>query len=272
MDGVASPGTLTTVSRSDHIHPTDISRAPVNHASGSTQYGQATDSLYGHVIVDSNVSDASINQVQNKVIKKYVDDTVAGLDVSAIELSQSETVSSISESDGKISVTKQGIQILEAQVTNLPEDLIAIRNNADRIESESKSRDATLQDNIDTVQSNLDAEVDRATDAENTLQNNINTETQSRILADDSLSETINTTKTYLEEKIDSNTGRIVVLEETVETVKDMNESIQSIQATRTQENYQQRFVLSFEPEFDSANNVTRYKPIFTTMDDGELS
>lgn len=272
MDGVASPGTLTTVSRSDHIHPTDISRAPVNHASGSTQYGQATDSLYGHVIVDSNVSDASINPVQNKVIKKYVDDTVAGLDVSAIELSQSETVSSISESDGKISVTKQGIQILEAQVTNLPEDLIAIRNNADRIESESKSRDATLQDNIDTVQSNLDAEVDRATDAENTLQNNINTETQSRILADDSLSETINTTKTYLEEKIDSNTGRIVVLEETVETVKDMNESIQSIQATRTQENYQQRFVLSFEPEFDSANNVTGYKPIFTTMDDGELS
>ena len=272
MDGVASPGTLTTVSRSDHIHPTDISRAPVNHASGSTQYGQATDSLYGHVIVDSNVSDASINPVQNKVIKKYVDDTVAGLDVSAIELSQSETVSSISESDGKISVTKQGIQILEAQVTNLPEDLIAIRNNADRIESESKSRDATLQDNIDTVQSNLDAEVDRATDAENTLQNNINTETQNRILADDSLSETINTTKTYLEEKIDSNTGRIVVLEETVETVKDMNESIQSIQATRTQENYQQRFVLSFEPEFDSANNVTGYKPIFTTMDDGELS
>ena len=272
MDGVASPGTLTTVSRSDHIHPTDISRAPVNHASGSTQYGQATDSLYGHVIVDSNVSDASINPVQNKIIKKYVDDTVAGLDVSAIELSQSETVSSISESDGKISVTKQGIQILEAQVTNLPEDLIAIRNNADRIESESKSRDATLQDNIDTVQSNLDAEVDRATDAENTLQNNINTETQSRSLADDSLSETINTTKTYLEEKIDSNTGRIVVLEETVETVKDMNESIQSIQATRTQENYQQRFVLSFEPEFDSANNVTGYKPIFTTMDDGELS
>ena len=272
MDGVASPGTLTTVSRSDHIHPTDISRAPVNHASGSTQYGQATDSLYGHVIVDSNVSDASINPVQNKIIKKYVDDTVAGLDVSAIELSQSETISSISESDGKISVTKQGIQILEAQVTNLPEDLIAIRNNADRIESESKSRDATLQDNIDTVQSNLDAEVDRATDAENTLQNNINTETQNRILADDSLSETIDTTKTYLEEKIDSNTGRIVVLEETVETVKDMNESIQSIQATRTQENYQQRFVLSFEPEFDSANNVTGYKPIFTTMDDGELS
>ena len=272
MDGVASPGTLTTVSRSDHIHPTDISRAPVNHASGSTQYGQATDSLYGHVIVDSNVSDASINPVQNKVIKKYIDDTVAGLDVSAIELSQSETVSSISESDGKISVTKQVIQILEAQVTNLPEDLIAIRNNADRIESESKDRDNNLQVNIDTVQSNLDAEVDRATDAENTLQNNINTETQNRILADDSLSETINTTKTYLEEKIDSNTGKIVVLEETVETVKDMNESIQSIQATRTQENYQQRFVLSFEPEFDSANNVTGYKPIFTTMDDGELS
>ena len=272
MDGVASPGTLTTVSRSDHIHPTDISRAPVNHASGSTQYGQATDSLYGHVIVDSSVSDASINPVQNKIIKKYVDDTVSGLDVSAIELSQSETVSSISESDGKISATKQGIQILEAQVTNLPEDLIAIRNNADRIESESKSRDATLQDNIDTVQSNLDAEVDRAEGAEADLQEKIDAEAKSRSDADDSLSETINTTKTYLEEKIDSNTGRIVVLEETVETVKDMNESIQSIQSTRTQENYQQRFVLSFEPEFDSANNVIGYKPIFTTMDDGELS
>lgn len=49
MDGTAAPGTSTTYSRGDHVHPTDTSRAPTNHAKNDTTYGAASTSNYGHV-------------------------------------------------------------------------------------------------------------------------------------------------------------------------------------------------------------------------------
>ena len=271
MDGEATPGNSNYVARYDHKHPTDTSRAPLNHASGSTQYGVATTSEYGHVQVDNVITDASENPVQNKIIKKYVDDSIAELDVSATNLQQSETVLSISETDGKISVTKQNIQISQNQVTSLSDDLTAIRNNANRIESESKGRDTELQSNINTVQSNLDMEIDRATTAEATLQSNITSEASTRSAADESLSTKIDTVEINLQNNIDSNSSRIAVLENTIETVANMNESIEQIKETINETNYQRRFVLSFEPELDSVGNVVGYKPIFTTMDDGIL-
>lgn len=48
-NGTAAVGTATTVSRSDHVHPTDTSRAPMSHASSATTYGVGTTADYGHV-------------------------------------------------------------------------------------------------------------------------------------------------------------------------------------------------------------------------------
>lgn len=62
-DGTASAGSASTVSRSDHVHPTDDTRAPKSHASSATTYGAATTSNYGHVKIsngDCN-SVASVN-------------------------------------------------------------------------------------------------------------------------------------------------------------------------------------------------------------------
>lgn len=73
MNGSAIAGSSVKVSREDHIHPTDTSRAPVNHASASTTYGVATKTNYGHVKVDDAVSTTSTNTIQTNIITKYVD-------------------------------------------------------------------------------------------------------------------------------------------------------------------------------------------------------
>ena len=62
MDGTAAKGSATTVARSDHVHPTDTSRAPTSHASSATTYGTGTSANYGHVkLSDSTSSTSSTN-------------------------------------------------------------------------------------------------------------------------------------------------------------------------------------------------------------------
>ena len=48
-DGTAAVGSETTWAKGDHVHPTDDSRAPKDHASTATTYGKGTDANYGHV-------------------------------------------------------------------------------------------------------------------------------------------------------------------------------------------------------------------------------
>ena len=55
----------------------------------------------------------------NPATKKYVDDAIAGLDVEEVAVGVGETIKTISETDGKIAVVKQSIQITQAQVTGL---------------------------------------------------------------------------------------------------------------------------------------------------------
>ena len=55
-DGTASAGSGTTWSRVDHVHPTDTSRAPTNHASTATTYGVGNNSSYGHLKLSASTS------------------------------------------------------------------------------------------------------------------------------------------------------------------------------------------------------------------------
>ena len=64
--------------------------------------------------------DASTNKVATE---STVSGAIADLDVSAISVGADKTLSSISETDGKISATATPIQIAESQVTNLVDDL-----------------------------------------------------------------------------------------------------------------------------------------------------
>lgn len=50
--------------------------APIQHSDSSTKYGEGTTNKYGHVKVDNQISNSSINPVQNKVIKSHIDSII----------------------------------------------------------------------------------------------------------------------------------------------------------------------------------------------------
>ncbi len=56
MDGTASAGSANHAARSDHVHPKDTSKAPVNHASSNDQYGAGSDTNFGHVKLSNNIN------------------------------------------------------------------------------------------------------------------------------------------------------------------------------------------------------------------------
>ena len=59
MDGAASAGSSADYARADHVHPTDTSRAPANHASSSSTYGVGTETSYGHLKLSASTSSTS---------------------------------------------------------------------------------------------------------------------------------------------------------------------------------------------------------------------
>lgn len=48
MDGTATPGDANKFARENHVHPTDTTRAPNDHADSSNKYGLAETGKYGH--------------------------------------------------------------------------------------------------------------------------------------------------------------------------------------------------------------------------------
>lgn len=75
MDGVASPGSAATWSRSDHVHPTDTSRAAASHTHAAS--GVTAGTFAGAVVANASaVSTVTTKQVRN--IYAGTDDMTAG--------------------------------------------------------------------------------------------------------------------------------------------------------------------------------------------------
>ena len=273
MDGVASSGDAsdTTVAKGTHTHPTDTSRAPIDHSSTTTNYGVGSTTKYGHVKVDDATSITSENPIQNKAITSYVDKKIEEIKTAAenpaqglleeidrakeaervitanlnteikratdaedalgkriddldssASLSTSETVKTVEQVDGKVTVTKQSIQIGMSQVTELSGEFTSVRSEF--------------------------AEADKG------------------------LAEAYTAADNALKSDIDATQARISEVEQTVSTVKDLNSSIQEIQSSLDASNYTKKYVLGFEPKLNEAGNVTGYTPVFTNLDDGELA
>lgn len=51
--GNGNVGSSSKYAKEDHVHPTDTSRAPTNHATPSTTYGVSTASNYGHAMAST---------------------------------------------------------------------------------------------------------------------------------------------------------------------------------------------------------------------------
>ena len=274
MDGQPSSGTLNYAARADHIHPIDVSRAPVNHASGSSEYGKATTSLYGHVQVDDAASLVSENPVQNKIITKYVDDTISSninsLNVDVINLNADQTIKSIKQLNGKIEVEFQDIKTNQQELADLENDLNILTENLNTFDTESKQRDAALQESLDTLQENSQEINAKTQEALTQLSKDINEEALSRSSSDKALDEKLELYKSNLEAGISENSSRITQLTSTVDKAQDLDLSIENI--IENIENGTLESDQCFMLGFVRNDTDTGWKAVFRNLDDGELT
>lgn len=90
--------------------------APTEDSTNPVESGGVFNALAGKQ--DNLTFDGVYNASTNKVAtESTVTNAIAGLDVSALSVDADETISGISETDGKINVTKQDIAIASNQVT-----------------------------------------------------------------------------------------------------------------------------------------------------------
>lgn len=110
MNGAASVGTTLKAARSDHIHPVDTSRAPINHASSGTTYGVGTASNYGHnKVVDILTRSSHAEGEAASSYAAYLLKTAIDLEASTRTTADTELTNSKAPTDHSTSEMKFGI-------------------------------------------------------------------------------------------------------------------------------------------------------------------
>lgn len=108
-----------------------------NYAKTARAYvGQIISVVENNVVtiyVISDVSGTLSNLADDSITRTYVDNEIKKLDVNTISFDPFEGMASIKETDGKISVIKQDIQISKGQVNELEETLTSIDNSINNI-------------------------------------------------------------------------------------------------------------------------------------------
>lgn len=283
MDGVASPGrgvdsaspdetqVDNTVARGTHTHPTDTSRAPVKHSSTLTTYGVGSTTEYGHVKVDDSINTSSANPVQNKVITAYVDNETTRATNKESNL-QSQINSEIDRAKGTESTLQTNINTETTRATKAEADLDKRIDDLDSETTLSASETVAKASQVDGKTTVTKQSIQIAMSQVTSLSNEFSKVRSEFASADKGLHDEFTAQDTALKADIDSNQERISTLETTIETVKDLNSSIKSIQESLDSTNYSKLYVLGFEPKYNEAGNVTGYSPVFTNLDDGELA
>lgn len=106
MDGTGATGTDSTYARADHVHPSDTSRAPTNHASTETTYGKGTSSNYGHVkLSDSTTATTAAASGGTAATPKAVKDALDAAKAYADGKADTNTTYTISKSGDTITLT-----------------------------------------------------------------------------------------------------------------------------------------------------------------------
>lgn len=165
MNGPAASGVATTVSRSDHVHPIDNSRAPMSHASTSTTYGAASASNYGHAkasktspkmngkaAVGSEASSfARGDHVHPTDTSRQATIKGAATTITSSNLTESRAL--ISNSSGKVAVsdvTSTELGYLDGVTSSIQTQLNTLSSKIANLESEV-SIIAMTTDEIDTI-------------------------------------------------------------------------------------------------------------------------
>lgn len=270
MDGSAAIGSSVKVSREDHIHPTDTSRAPVNHASASTTYGAATKTNYGHVRVDDAVSTTSTNTIQTNIITKYVDAETTRATSKENSLNTKIETETTRATDAETTL-QTNISNETTRATNAENALTAKINALDYSNTGSTAKTITsisqtdgkisaTFNNIQIGMSQVTGLTSEIQDVRNEfaaqdalLQSAINAEANTRLSADNNLQDQIND------------------ITDAIKNVKSMNDSIQDI-VNSEDFDPNHKYILTFNVQTDDVTGKSTYLPIFSTLDDGELS
>ena len=270
MNGIAAPGVSEYVARYDHIHPSDTTRAPINHASGSTEYGIATDTEYGHVKLDLVINDASENPIPGKVINNYLKQNIDNLSFEELIIKPSDTISKISQESGIIKVESQPIQVSINQVTDLENRLTSNHDQILLVENASIARDKDLIDSINNLQSDLESEISARSLLDSTLTQLIQDEASTRSTADQALSDMLSTQIASLNATLETTNNKVAEALNTAAKIEGISQSVDSliskINAGTVDPN--QGFMLTFvKNELDD----TKWDATFVAMDEGEL-
>lgn len=273
MDGEASSGNTSdnTVAKGTHTHPTDTSRAPVDHSSTTTNYGVGSTTKYGHVKVDNSISTTSENPIQNKIITAYVDAEIEKIKTSTENPAQGllEEIDRAKEAERVITANLDAEikRATDAEKT-LGERIDGLDSSATLSASETVKTVEQVDGKVTVTKQSIQIEMSQVTGLSKEF-----TSVRSEFAnADKSLADAYMAADENLKKDIDDTQARISEVEQTVSTVKDLNSSIQEIQASLDESNYTKLYVLGFEPKLNEAGNVTGYTPVFTNLDDGELA
>ena len=269
MNGLASPGVSDQAARQYHVHPSDTNRAPINHASGSGQYGVATYSEYGHVKFDLEINAESENPVPGKVINNYVNQALASLETEQLSLDKSQTISNIKQTAGVLEIQCQPIEIQKSQVIGLEASLDSINEAINDIDLSSKDRANTLSADLAETNNRVSQIISDNQSLAEELKELIQEEALTRSTADQSIANNVETRLLSVNATLEQTNTRLSEVASIVDGFKDILNSFESlvskINAGTVDPN--QNFVLTFRKNEDSDS----WNAKFIGMNEGEL-
>ena len=160
MDGTAAVGSETgKFARGDHVHPTDTSRAPNNHASTATTYGVSDASKYGHSMASSTSPKMDGTAAVGSETGKFArGDHVHPTDTS--RAASSHTHGNITN-DGKIGSTTGEIVVTNSGSLTTGNPTTAKIKEASALSNIASEANATQHDVNDKINTTLGNKVDK---------------------------------------------------------------------------------------------------------------
>lgn len=262
MNGEASSGTSILISRADHIHPTDNTRAPLDHSSEALIYGIGTASKYGHVKVDNSISSTSTNPVQNNVIKNYVDEEVAK------KVPISADVQQIYATDAS------GNQTSLLYTSHSAANSIALRDAAGRVQVGSPTHDyhATNKEYVNTLITGVTNDLEAVINQEVEILNTAITNQEINFSKEIERLETLDITTTNLiteeaNKRIAADDALAIQLNQKInDTISTMNAPLVNFLRDLLNQDSNTRYVASWK-EIDGIAT-----PYWVALDEGELN
>ena len=160
MDGTAAVGSETgKFARGDHIHPTDTSRAPNDHASADTTYGAANTVKYGHAMATSTTPKMDGTATMGSETSKFArGDHIHPTDTS--RASSTHTHGNITN-DGKIGTSTGEIVVTSSGSLTTGNPTTAKIKEASALSNISSAANATQHDVNDKINTTLGNKVDK---------------------------------------------------------------------------------------------------------------